>query len=103
VQCKDHEKKANQLTERMKEVVGSVEGARVHCPLRRLRLRLMGLPFNAASDIVEAVAKLGGGGSGGFDPGRSASDFGVGTTCVDCPSKVALRAAEAVGLTLGWT
>jgi len=87
IQCKEHEEeKAEQLTKCIKEVVGSVEGARVRCPLRRLRLKLVGLPFNAtAFDISETFAKSGEGGrSGGHDAGGPASDIGVrGGHCLD--------------------
>jgi len=63
VKSKQEEEKAKQLAQKIREVVGSREGAVVRCPLLRLRLRLMGLPPGAtASEIAEAVAKVGGGG-----------------------------------------
>jgi len=63
IRCNEQEEeKAKRLADCIKEVVGSVEGARVRCPLRRLKLKMVGLPFGAtASEIAEAVAKSGGG------------------------------------------
>jgi len=107
VRCNDNEEeKARQLAERMKEV-GTVEGAKVRCPLRRLRLRLTGLPFNAvASEIAEAVAELGGGGRAESVRGRMGplrtSWSGAGAAWAVCPAEMAVRAAEAAELTLGW-
>jgi len=81
-----------------------VEGATVHCPLRRTRLRLVGLPFGVgASEIAEALARAGGGNAEGVKVGPlRTSGSGAGTTWADCPVKMAARAAAAAGLTLGW-
>jgi len=52
----NEEEKAELLAERIKEVVKMREGAKVRCPLRRLRLKLVGLPFGArVSEIAEAM------------------------------------------------
>jgi len=54
------EDKVRLLADKIKEVVGSVEGATVRCPLRRARLRLVGLPFGVGvSEIAEALARAG--------------------------------------------
>jgi len=95
------EEKAEQLAGRIKEVVGSKEGAVVRCLLLRLRLKLTGLSLGAAaSEIAEAVVKVGGGRTDKIKVGplRTLAS-GVGTTWVECPKRVALQAA---GLTLGW-
>jgi len=105
VRCgSDQEEKARQLADRMKEVVGSVEGAKVRCPLRRLRLKLSGLPFSAvASEIADAVARLGGGRADSVRVGPLRTSWsGAGSAWVVCPAEMAVRAAGAAELTLGW-
>jgi len=108
VRCQNNEEeKEKQLAERVKEVVGSVERARVRCPLRRLRLKLSGLPFNAvASEIAEAVAGLGRGRADSVRVGPLRTSWrirsGAGTAWAVCPVEMAVRAAEAAELTLGW-
>jgi len=98
------EEKARILAGKIKEVVGTVEGARVRCPLRRLRLRLSGIPFSAvASEIAEAVARLGGGRAESVRVGPLRTSWsGAGSAWAVCPAEVAVRAAEAAELTLGW-
>jgi len=98
------EEKARMLAEKMKEVVGTVEGARIRCPLRRLRIRLSGLPFNAvASEIAEAIARLGRGRADSVRVGPLRTSWsGAGSAWAVCPAEVAVRAAEAAELTLGW-
>jgi len=56
------EEKARLLAKKIEEIVSSVEGATVRCPLRRTRVKLVGLPFGVrAFDIAEALARAGGG------------------------------------------
>jgi len=99
------EEKTESLAERIKEVVGSMEGAKVRCPLLRLRLKLIGVPIGAtASEIAGAVAGVG---RDRVDRVRlgplRTSASGAGSAWVVCPKEMALRAAEAAELTLGWT
>jgi len=55
------EDKAELLAGKIKEVISSVDGAKVHCPLRRTRLKSKGLPFCAAAfEIAETDARVGG-------------------------------------------
>jgi len=55
------EDKAELLAGKIKEVISSVEGAKVSCPLRRTRLKSKGLPFcAAASEIAVVDARAGG-------------------------------------------
>jgi len=98
------DEKAKLLAKKIKEVVSSVEGATVRCPLRRTRLKLICLPFGVgASEIAGALAKAGGGSAEEVRVGPlRTTGSGAGTAWADCPSRMAARAAAAAGLTLGW-
>jgi len=105
VRCEEkEEEKAEKLADRIKEMVRSVEGAQVRRPLRRLRLRIRGLPFGAtATEVAEAVARVGDGQAGSVRVGPlRTSVSGAVTAWADCPRQVAIKAAEAAELTLGW-
>jgi len=100
----EEEEKADILANKIKEMVEPMEGVQVRRPTRRLRLRLTGLPFGvAATDIATAVAEIGEGLAGLVRVGPiRTSASGAGVVWADCPAKMALRAAGAAGLTLGW-
>jgi len=104
VRCTEkEEERAKLLAEKVKEVVKSVKGAQVRCPLLRLKIKLTGLPVGVAvSEVSEAVARAGGGNSEEIRVGplRTLAS-GVVSTVVECPKRVALRTAGAAGLTLG--
>jgi len=97
------EEKARLLANKIKEVVSSVEGATVRCPLRRTRLKLVGLPFGVgASEIAGALARAGGGSVEGVRVGPlRTTGSGAGTTWADCPSKMAEQAAAAAHSRMG--
>jgi len=104
INCEENEdEKAETLANKIKEMVKSVEGAQVRRPLRRIRLRMMGLPFGAtATEIAGAVAEIGGGRAESVWVGSlRTSVSGAGTAWADCPARMAVRAAEAAELTLG--
>jgi len=103
IKCKENEEeKAEALADKIKEMVRSVEGAQVRRPLLRLRLRLTDLPFGAmATKVAEAVARIGDGRAESVRVGPlRTSVSAAGTAWADCPTQMALRAAEEAGLTL---
>jgi len=100
IRCKDQEEeKAEQLAQKIREIVGSREGAVVRCPLFRLRLKLTRLPLDAAaSGIAEAVAKASGGRPEKVKVGPlRILASGVGSTWIECPKEMAFRVAGATG------
>jgi len=101
---KDEEGKAELLAKKIEEQIRGREGATVRCPLRRTRIRLVGLPFGAAAtEVAQTVAEAGGVEARRIRVGPLRTlAFGAGTVWADCPVKAALRVVEAAGLTMGW-
>jgi len=105
IRSTNEEDKAEELASRIKEVVKSREGAKVWCPLKRVRLRLMGLPLGARpKDIAEAISNQGGGRMERIRVGPVRTNMaGLITAWADCPISTARRIAETSELVMGWT
>jgi len=104
IQGDKEEEKAEKLANRIKGVIEEKEGARVWSLMKKVRIRLTGLPPGAKKEeIATLIAK-----EGRVDTGRirvgplRTSMSGAGTAWVDSPREVAARVAGAPGLTMGW-
>jgi len=99
------EEGAQRLARLVRETVGTEEeDIEVRCPLRRLRVRLNGLPVGAAaSNIARVIATVGDGNEKSVRIGPvRVSKFGLGFAWADMPARMAIRLLEAEHLRMGW-
>jgi len=58
IKCERQEEKAEELANRMKEIIKSIEGTRIWRPSRRLKLRLTGLSIGATViEVANSIAR----------------------------------------------
>lgn len=97
-------KKAEELADKMREVLAGKEGVMITCPQKKGELRLKGLDQSVTQDdVLLAVAEVGACSREEISVGEiKFSARGLGTAWMRCPLGAANKLAKAGSLTVGW-